>query len=84
MNVDARGADADRFLKDHPVLFAVGADPKGECAEDFDVTAMPSGFLIDRDGVIRFVVQGFRERDAEEVRREVEKLLGNGGVVPSR
>jgi peroxiredoxin len=75
ITVDEEPADALAFLRDHPARFDVAADPRGDCAEAFGVQVMPSGFLIDRKGLVRFVVRGFSQRDAEEVRRMAERLL---------
>jgi len=79
VNVDERAADALGFLEAHAPLFAVGADPQGQCAERFEVNALPWGFLIDRRGVVRLVLPGHRERDAGELRRAVEGLLAEPG-----
>ena len=38
---------------------------------------MPTSYLIDRDGVIRYVHRGFRNGDISEIRSEIEKLVGS-------
>jgi hypothetical protein len=49
------------------------------------VAAMPTSFLVDREGVIRSVHNGFHgEQTEQELAAEIEKLLGGaaGGAAP--
>jgi hypothetical protein len=39
---------------------------------------MPTSYLIDRDGVIRYVHRGFRRGDGAKLRKEIRALLGRG------
>lgn len=75
VNKDAALADAQRFLKRVPVGFLLVQDEKDEVAKAFDVKAMPSGYLIDRRGVVRRVHRGFTSETAAALEREVEQLL---------
>lgn len=75
VNVDKNTADAKRFLQLHPADFSVGADANGTCPKSFGVPTMPTGYLTDRNGVIRYVHHGFRDSDATELRSQVEQLL---------
>ncbi len=36
---------------------------------------MPTGFLLDRAGVVRLVHQGFRRGDEDSLRKEILNLL---------
>ena len=53
----------------------MAADANERCAKSFGVQAMPSSYLIDRNGVIRHVHLGFRDGEAEELRTLAEQLL---------
>lgn len=75
VNLDERVADADKFLIKHAPEFAIAVDPTKQCAKDFDVIAMPSSYLIDREGVVRYIHRGFRPGETEELRMVVEQLL---------
>ena len=75
VNKDNTLADAQRFLARVPVGFALAEDGKDALARAFDVKAMPSGYLIDRRGVIRRVHRGFTAETAAALEREVEELL---------
>jgi peroxiredoxin len=59
VNKDVSGAEAERFLRRFPVSFPLVADADDAVAKAFDVKTMPSGYLIDRSGVVRQVLRGF-------------------------
>lgn len=75
VNLDEAVVDAEKFLSDYPVGFTIVADPSKQCAKDFDVIAMPSSYLIDRTGVVRYIHRGFRPGETKELRLIVEQLL---------
>jgi peroxiredoxin len=41
----------------------------------FGLETMPTSYLIDRDGVIRYVHRGFRKGDVDKIRDEISKLV---------
>jgi thiol-disulfide isomerase/thioredoxin len=75
VNMDQAPEDAMAFLAKYPANFTVVADTNENCAKGFDVQAMPSSYLIDRNGVIRHVHLGFRDGEAKELRVLAEQLL---------
>lgn len=75
INVDEKRADADRFLKDRSHEMAVVFDPKGTAPERLKLTGMPTSYLVDRRGSIRYRHEGFTEKDLAEYRRQIEALL---------
>jgi cytochrome c biogenesis protein CcmG, thiol:disulfide interchange protein DsbE len=75
INVDQRRSDADRFLKATPAQFVIAFDPAGDVPKRFNVKAMPSAYLIDPQGRVRFVHRGFNESDAEVLEREIAKFI---------
>jgi thiol-disulfide isomerase/thioredoxin len=75
INVDEDPEDAREFLARHPVGFRLAVDPSRSCPRDFDLPGMPTAFLIDRSGVIRYVHLGFRPGEAEGIREQVRSLL---------
>jgi thiol-disulfide isomerase/thioredoxin len=78
VNKDVATADALRFLQRVKVSFPLVADSDDAVAKAFDVQAMPSGYLVDRKGVVRYVHLGFNADTQAELRSEIEKLLGSG------
>lgn len=75
INVDENTDDARKFLSKHPVSFPIAKDPKGVLPGVFGVKAMPTSYLIDKNGVVRHVHAAFRDGDIEKLRVEIEKLI---------
>jgi len=75
INLDEDIGSAKAFLAKRPASFALAADASGQCPRNFGVTAMPSSYLVDRDGTIRHVLIGFRSGEAEIIRKLVQELL---------
>jgi thiol-disulfide isomerase/thioredoxin len=78
VNKDVARADAQRFLERVAVSFPLVADPGDAVARAFGVQAMPSGYLVDRRGVVRYVHRGFTEESASALAAEIELLLKDG------
>ncbi|MGC2167090.1 MAG: TlpA disulfide reductase family protein [Gallionella sp.] len=81
INVDEHADDANKFLHKHPADFLIVADAKAQCPKDFAVMGMPSSYLIDRKGVIRYTHLGFRQSDTEQLKQQIEQLLAEGNQV---
>ncbi len=75
VDLDENLDDGKAFLAKFPANFTVLADISKQCAKDFDVQAMPSSYIIDKNGSVHHVHLGFKEGEAEEVKTMVEKLL---------
>lgn len=75
VNVDEDSQDAAQFLQKHPVPFEIVMDPEGKCPSDYGVMAMPSSYLIDKNGIVRHVHLGFRSGDIGELREKLLALL---------
>jgi peroxiredoxin len=75
VNLDRDLEQARRFLKKHPVGYASASDPEGRIPRSFEVETMPTSFLIDQGGVIRYVHEGFRKGDLDALRKRIDALL---------
>ena len=76
VNLDQKEQKALRFLAKHPVGYPSASDPKGRLPGQFGVDTMPTSYLIDRNGVIRYVHRGFQRGDSDELRKQIRALLG--------
>lgn len=80
VNVDVRRNDADRFLKQAeargPLTFSLAFDASGATPKAFAVKSMPSAYLIDPAGRVRWIHRGFREGDGAKIEAEVLKIVG--------
>jgi thiol-disulfide isomerase/thioredoxin len=75
VNVDERRRDADAFLAARPHSLTVLYDAEGASAAAFGVKGMPSSFVVDRSGNIRFTHMGYSGNVDETYRRELAQLL---------
>ncbi|MDE0008110.1 MAG: TlpA disulfide reductase family protein [Gammaproteobacteria bacterium] len=75
VNMDRFADDARRFLEDTPVSFPVVSDASLLTGRRFGVNVLPTGFLLDRAGVIRDIHQG--EFDMARFDARVAELIGH-------
>jgi cytochrome c biogenesis protein CcmG/thiol:disulfide interchange protein DsbE len=75
VNLDEHRRDAETFLREHPHTMPVLFDPRGEAPKAFGVKGMPSSFVIDRAGAIRFTHMGYSANIGQRYRQEIELLL---------
>jgi thiol-disulfide isomerase/thioredoxin len=75
VNVDENSEEAMALLKTVSVDYPSAFDPKGECPRDFSVKAMPSSYLVDKQGKIRLIHLGFRSEDEATLSKEIAELL---------
>jgi thiol-disulfide isomerase/thioredoxin len=76
INVDEVEDEALEFLQEVPVSYRTVRDDSGATPQAYGILGMPTGFLVDRQGVVRKVHQGFRKSDGEKLRGELIELLG--------
>jgi thiol-disulfide isomerase/thioredoxin len=76
VNLDERRRDADAFLGAHPHRLMVLFDPKAAAPVAFGVKGMPTSFLIDREGTIRFTHMGYSGNVDQSYRHEIVQLIG--------
>lgn len=75
VNVDDQSAKADKLLQDIAVSFPVLYDPEGDVSELYDVSAMPTTVMIDRDGVARLTHKGYKSGDEARYEQVLHRLL---------
>jgi len=76
VNVDEKRADMEAFLKKNAVSFAVLRDGNQKLVERAGVAAMPTSFLIDKDGKVCFLHNGFRGAETKKkYDEEIQSLL---------
>lgn len=77
INEDNVAGDAAAFLRSFPVSFRIVDDRNGDLARHFDLIAMPSTYVIDRNGEIVKRHLGFRTGLKDEYEATLLKLLGS-------
>jgi peroxiredoxin len=76
VSVDEKREKMEQFLKSVKVDFVTLRDAEQKLVAAFDVPAMPTSYLIDRAGTIRFVHEGFLgDETIRHYNEEIERLL---------
>jgi len=76
INIDKERAKAEKFLAGAKVSACrVLLDPDGGAASRYDLPTMPTSFVIDKKGIVRFVHAGYTSGDEQKVAKEIEELL---------
>jgi cytochrome c biogenesis protein CcmG, thiol:disulfide interchange protein DsbE len=76
INVDRDRAAAEEFLAEVPADFRIHYDSQADIARDFGVEAMPSSYIIGRDGAIVTRHLGFKVRKQDEYEAILVEALG--------
>lgn len=75
VNLDNDREQAERFLADYPATFRVHYDEDRSLARDFEVSAMPSSFVVGRDGLVRAQHRGFRSSMEQDYEAAIRAAL---------
>jgi peroxiredoxin len=75
VNLDKKVSKARKFMKRKNIGYPSVSDPKGRTPEQFGLETMPTSYLIDPKGVVRYVHKGFRKGDIEAIREEIARSL---------
>ena len=75
VNVEQDTKDAERMLKDAPVTFPILFDAENQVSKLYDVTAMPSTVLVDRDGKVRYMHKGYQPGYENEYQTQIRALV---------
>lgn len=76
VNLDKDRAAADSFLAETPADFAIEFDPDATTAKEYGVNAMPSSFVVGRDGEIVARHLGFKVKKQDEYEAVLVEALG--------
>jgi thiol-disulfide isomerase/thioredoxin len=76
VNVDDNSTAMDDFLKKHPVSFAIVRDAAKKLVTTADIASMPTSFVLDGEGRVRFIHNGFLgEATRKQYIQQIEQLL---------
>ncbi len=76
INVDDPIEDGRDFLLDVDLDYLIAADTDNRIMRAYEVTGMPTSFLISTEGVIHLVHTGFRDGDIDILEAELKAVLG--------
>ena len=77
ISTDETTAGVAEFGKSHgAVKFPIANDPEGKnVAKKWNPPTMPSSFVVDKKGIVRFVHVGYHDNDEVKIEQEVKSLL---------
>ena len=75
VNVEEDSSKAEALLNEIPVNFPVLFDTQSKVSKLYDVVAMPSTILVDRDGNIRYLHHGYKPGYEEAYQEQVRTLI---------
>jgi peroxiredoxin len=64
------------FASTYGAKFTLGWDGDKNVARSYKPETMPSSFLIDKNGVVRFAHVGYHDGEEVEIEKEIKELLG--------
>lgn len=75
VNVEEDTRLARSFISDRPVDFPILFDTTNKVSKLYDVIAMPTSVVIDRNGNMRFLHKGYKAGDEKKYKKMVKKLI---------
>lgn len=75
VNLDNNAVDAAQFLQEYPANFRIVYDSDKTLAQAYAVQAMPTSFLIDRDGKVIDAHMGFKVRQQADYEATIANTL---------
>jgi peroxiredoxin len=76
VNIDKQRDNAERMVKQLGLTLDVLLDPAGSVAGSYDLPKMPTSFVVDKKGIVRYVNEGFDgPKDVERFKHELDELV---------
>jgi len=75
VSVDEDPSQISEFVEQTRVKFPIGWDEGQSAAQGYRPPKMPTSFVVDSSGIVRFVHAGFSPGDDRQIREEVQSLL---------
>jgi peroxiredoxin len=75
VSVDKEQDNIKQFLQKMPLSFPIVHDSAHSVSSRFAPPRMPSSYIVDRKGIVRFVHGGYRADDAVEFEKQIQSLL---------
>lgn len=75
VNVDTDSTKANNYLKDMSVTFPILYDTSNAVSKSYKVNAMPTTVIVDRNGNMRFLHQGYLPGYEKDYKKQVVQLI---------
>jgi peroxiredoxin len=74
VNIDKQRDNAEKLARMLGLSLDVLLDPSGGVAATYDLPKMPSSYVVDKKGVVRFVHEGYEDGDVARFKKELDEL----------
>ena len=78
ISVDDEKKGVLEFAKENGATFAIGWDEGHTIASRWKVEKMPTTFIVDRSGKVRFIHGGYHDGETKEMEKEIASLFEDG------
>lgn len=75
VNVEEDSSSAEDLLREVPVSFPILYDPTNKVTKLYNVVAMPSTIMVDRDGNMRYLHRGYLPGYEVEYIKQIKELI---------
>jgi cytochrome c biogenesis protein CcmG, thiol:disulfide interchange protein DsbE len=75
ISVDEDAAGIPKFAKETGAKFPLAWDDGQVTSKSYQPPTMPTSFIVDRSGIVRFVHSGFHSGEEQEIESEISSLL---------
>ena len=75
VSADDESGGIPDFAKTYGAKFPVGWDKSHKAFDCFKVENMPSAYVVDKKGVVRFVHKGYHPGEEDQLEKEIKGLL---------
>lgn len=75
VSVDDEKDKIPDFIKNYGAKFPVGWDNGHKVADKYKPENMPTAFVLDKQGVVRFIHKGYHDGEEVELEKEIKGLL---------
>lgn len=76
INIDANRSDAVEMAQTLKVTYPILFDVRKDVSRSYQVASLPYTVLIDREGVVRYVAEGYKAGDVTRYTEQLRELLG--------
>jgi len=75
VNLDEVPEKGREFLKEYPVNYPVVTAVNDNISDLYQLYGLPTSYVIDRDGILKYAHQGFRDGDMKKIKEQIWKIL---------
>ncbi len=75
INVEQENQAGRKFLADLTLTFPIFFDAKNTLSATYQVAAMPTSIIVDRNGIVRFIFRGYKSGYEKKYAKAIKQLI---------